>query len=102
MVKARSLIIRYTLPALADLESILHYIALQSPQGARKVQIRIQESIDVLALYPGLGIPTKDPAIRRLTATPYPYLIFYEPLPNEVIIHAIRHGARDPSSMPGS
>jgi plasmid stabilization system protein ParE len=35
-----------------------------------------------------------------MTATPSPYLIFYEVTENEVIIHAIRHGARDPSTMP--
>jgi toxin ParE1/3/4 len=45
---------------------------------------------------------TDDPAIRRLTTTPYPYLIFYEVTETEIIVHAIRHGARDPSGMPGS
>jgi toxin ParE1/3/4 len=45
---------------------------------------------------------TSDPAIRRVTTTPYPYLIFYEATETEIIIHAIRHGARDPSGMPGS
>ena len=37
-----------------------------------------------------------------MTVASYPYLIFYEVTENEVIIHAIRHGARDPSSVPGA
>jgi toxin ParE1/3/4 len=38
--------LRYTLPALADLNSILDYIAAHSPQGAKHVQARIQAIID--------------------------------------------------------
>jgi toxin ParE1/3/4 len=33
--------VRYTLPALADLDKILDYLALRSPQGAARVQARI-------------------------------------------------------------
>lgn len=94
--------VRYTLPALADLNSILDHIAAQSPTGAKRVQARIRALIDFLLLYPHVGVRTDDPAIRRLVTTPYPYLIFYEPTETEIIIHAIRHAARDPSGMPGS
>jgi plasmid stabilization system protein ParE len=45
---------------------------------------------------------TEDPTIRRLATPPYPYLIFYEPADEEIIVHAIRHAARNPSDMPGS
>jgi plasmid stabilization system protein ParE len=45
---------------------------------------------------------TNHPAIRRMTTTPYPYLIFYEVTEGEIIIHAVRHAARDPTGMPGS
>jgi plasmid stabilization system protein ParE len=40
--------LRYTLPALADLNEVLDYIAARSPQGARRVQTRIQAIIDLL------------------------------------------------------
>lgn len=49
-----------------------------------------------------MGKRTEDPTIRRLTAFPYPYLVFYEVTGTEIIIHAVRHGARDPLSMPSS
>ena len=94
--------LRYTLPALADLDQILDYIVSRSPQGARNVQARIRTVIDLLVQYPYVGTPTADPSIRRITTPPYPYLIFYEVAGDEIVIHAVRHGARDPSDMPGS
>jgi toxin ParE1/3/4 len=94
--------LRYTLPALADLESILDYIAARSPQGARRVQARIKAILDLLLVHPRVGARTDDPTIRRVTTTPYPYLVFYEITETEIVVHAIRHGARDPSGMPGS
>jgi toxin ParE1/3/4 len=94
--------IRYTSPALADLEAILGSILSHSPKGAQRVQSRIQAFIDLLADHPFIGARTDDPSIRRASIPPYPYLIFYEVAGNEVVIHAVRHGARDPSSTPGS
>jgi toxin ParE1/3/4 len=57
---------------------------------------------DLLLRYPRAGAVTDDPTIRRVTTTPYPYLIFYEATDAEIIIHAVRHGARDPSENPRS
>lgn len=94
--------LRYTLPALSDLNSILDHIAAASPQGARRVQHRIQSVMDLLQDHPNMGIPTDDPFIRRLSTTPYPYLVFYEVGEGEIIVHAVRHAARNPRSMPGS
>jgi toxin ParE1/3/4 len=94
--------LRYTRPALADLDSILDYIAVRSPQGAQRVHARIGAAIDLLLPQPRIGVATENPTIRRITVTPYPYLIFYEVTTEEIIIHAVRHAARDPSGMPGS
>jgi plasmid stabilization system protein ParE len=58
--------------------------------------------IDLLLTHPRIGVQTDDPTIRRINTAPYPYLIFYEATDDEVIIHAVRHGARGPSSMPGA
>jgi len=94
--------LRFTLPALADLNSILHHIAAHSPHGAKRVQGRIQGIIGLLLSHPDIGIHTDDPTIRRLATPPYPYLVFYEIAETEIITHAVRHVARDPSGMPGS
>ena len=89
--------LRYTLPALADLASILAYVADRSPQGAARIHNRIRAVTELLLRYPEAGAVTDDQTIRRMTTTPYPYLIFYEATDAEIIIHAVRHGARDPS-----
>jgi toxin ParE1/3/4 len=47
--------LRYTLPALADLDSILAYLADASPQGARRVQKRLQHVINLLLVHPKMG-----------------------------------------------
>jgi hypothetical protein len=57
---------------------------------------------DLLLQHPNIRTRTSDPAIRRMTTTPYPYLVFFEAADTEIIIHAVRHAARDPSGMPGS
>jgi plasmid stabilization system protein ParE len=69
---------------------------------AERIHARIRAVIDLLLQYPLAGVATDDPTIRRMTITPYPYLIFYEATNDEIIIHAVRHGARDPSNNPGS
>lgn len=102
MGQTRLVKLRYTLPALADLNSILDYVAAHSPQGARRIQVRIQTIIDLLLIHPHIGTRTDDPVIRRLTTPPYPYVVFYEATEAEIIIHAVRHAARDPSGMPGA
>jgi toxin ParE1/3/4 len=94
--------LRYTAPALADLSAILDYISENSPQGTRRIQMRLQRLIDLLLVHPYIGRRTSDPVIRRMAIMPYPYLVFYEVGEDEIIIHAIRHAARDPSGMPGA
>ena len=94
--------VRYTIPSLADLDSVLSSIRQQSPGGARRVRLRVWTVIDVLSRHPHIGTRTNDPTIRRMTTLPYPYLIFDETRNAEIIIHAVRHAALDPSGMPGA
>lgn len=96
----RHLRLRFTRPALADIRELSGFIKARSPQSARRVSLRLRALIDHLPNDPFIGRPTDDPAIRRLTAWPYPYLIFYEVTEDAVIIHAVRHARRDPASMP--
>jgi toxin ParE1/3/4 len=93
--------LRYTPQGALELEAVLHYIAERSPQGAKKVQIRIQEMINFALRHPHAGTRTRRRGFRRLVAHPYPYLIFYEADEDEIIVHGIRHAVRRPSSMPG-
>jgi plasmid stabilization system protein ParE len=94
--------LRYTLPALADLASVLDFIADRSPQGAARVHARIRAITELLLQHPLAGARTDDSSIRRMPTTPYPYVVFYEVVNDEIIIHAVRHGARDPGGNPRS
>lgn len=94
--------LHYTPRALAELSALLDAIAFDSPAGAHRVQFRVKAVIALLPLHPHIGARTDIPAIRRMTTRPYPYLVFYEATETEIIIHAVRHGARDPSGMPGT
>lgn len=92
--------LRYTPAALAELDNVLDHIEQYSPQGARRVKARIKAIISLLLEHPNAGQRTNLAPIRRIVATPYPYLIFYECRADEVVIIGIRHAARNPESMP--
>ena len=92
--------IRYTSPAAADLEAALAYLASRSPAAARKLVERLDAIELQLQRFPRSGARTRLSWLRRCVMSPLPYLLFYEAADTELIVHAIRHGARDPASMP--
>jgi plasmid stabilization system protein ParE len=92
--------LRYTREALADLDAALEHSAKHWPQVAERVQGRIQTLIHLLLQHPHIGQLTSRRGMRRLIASPYPYLIFYRATEDEIIIHGVRHSARRPSTMP--
>ncbi|WP_245429792.1 type II toxin-antitoxin system RelE/ParE family toxin [Mesorhizobium sp. WSM3859] len=100
MGEARPVKLRYTLAALAELDEVLGDIALQSPKGAKRIQARLHAVINLLLEHPLSGVATDERPMRRIVVRPYPYLIYYEPSADEIVIVGIRHGARDPSTMP--
>lgn len=86
--------LRYTQKAIAELDGILADIEARSPQGALRVQARIQAITKLLLQFPKSGQLTAIPALRRLVATPYPYLIFYQHEIDEIVVVSVRHAAR--------
>lgn len=88
------MIVRYTRRAVRDLERVADYIRAHNPSAAERVRDRIEGLINGLADFPHQGSPTDDAEIRRLVATPFPYLIFYRVKDSAVIILHIRHGRR--------
>jgi toxin ParE1/3/4 len=112
--------LRFTPRALAELDAILHYIGERSPyrrtvaisengrhigerspHGAARVKARLLGLAGFIQSQPYGSRKTSEPGLRRIVAAPYPYLIFYEVKDDEVVIVGVRHGARDPGSMPG-
>jgi plasmid stabilization system protein ParE len=75
---------------------IADYIRDRSPSAAERVRGRIEGLIGALADFPYQRTPTDAPGIRRLVATPLPYLVFYRIKGETVVVLHIRHGRRRP------
>ena len=88
--------IRYTRRAASDLASILAYVEQQSPRGAANVRARLFSVIAALTQQPRMGRLTRKRNVRRVIATPYPYLVFYRATANEIIIDSVQHAVRQP------
>ena len=55
----------------------------------------------LLLRFPKIGKTTKRLGMRRIVVTPFPYLIFYREGRDEIVVHAVRHAARRPSTTLG-
>jgi toxin ParE1/3/4 len=86
--------IRLSRRAFSDLEEIFSYIARDNPVAAAAVVDRVQVSIALLADFPDIGHLTDRADFRVLPAGRYPYLIFYEVASDAIVIHRVRHAAR--------
>jgi plasmid stabilization system protein ParE len=86
--------------AITDIEAILQHLMVESPTGAIAVAARFDEVFRGIEDFPGFGKRTDRKGIRWTNTHPYPYLIFYKTSPSLTEIVAVRHGARNPRSMP--
>jgi addiction module RelE/StbE family toxin len=80
--------------ATEDLDVIVDYIAVDSPNTALIVLDRITRRIAMLADQPMLGRPGRISGTRELVINRTPYLAAYRVIDERVIILSIVHGAR--------
>lgn len=94
--------IKWTEPALMDLEHIRDYIANDSPDNAQHFVERALAATDKLKTFPHIGRPVpEDPDqhdIRELIFQGY--RIFYKTLDHEIQIIAMIHGSRNLRTHP--
>jgi len=88
--------VRFTPRARGDLESILQYIDVRSPLGARSVKRAIQKTIELIGEFPEGGRRAGEQTTRVLPAGRYPYLIYWSIEGGEAWIVHIRHARRRP------
>jgi toxin ParE1/3/4 len=88
--------VRYTPRALGDLENILRYLSEHSPQGMRNVKRAIDNTKDLIGLFPQAGRLSKEAGARVLPVGRYPYLIYWTIEEGEAWIIHIRDGRRKP------
>ncbi len=88
--------VKFTKPALAELDAIFAYIHQRNPIAAGQVVARVREITSQLGRFPDMGHPKYKPGVRMIAVRRYPYLIFYTVANDEVLILSVRHGARRP------
>lgn len=88
--------IRFTLTAARQIEAALDEIASQSPQGASRVRQRLLAVLTMLEIYPDAGRPTTKSGIRRIIVNPFPYLVDYSSIDDDIVVRRFRHTARRP------
>ena len=101
MGEVPSLKLTVTPTALAEIDAILAYVYERSPQGADRIAERLDAFFALLLRNPHLGKRTSKGQVRRIVLPRLPYLVFYEARGATLIVIAVRHAARRPSSMPG-
>jgi addiction module RelE/StbE family toxin len=78
--------------AISDLESIRSYIAEDNLKAARRVAIRIKESVNRLIDFPLSGRSGRVPETRELVIPGTSYIAAYTIHDDEVQIAAVLHG----------
>lgn len=80
--------------AMADLDSVYDYIALDSPGAAFRITEKIEESIERLRDFPEMGRPSRWPDTRELVIPGTHFIILYMIKRRRIIILAVIHAAR--------
>jgi toxin ParE1/3/4 len=69
--------LRVTRRAATQIERALDYIEVESPQDANRMRERFRTLFLLPAQHPRAGQAADLPGVRRLSAGPYPYLVFH-------------------------
>jgi toxin ParE1/3/4 len=88
--------VSYSPQALQQLHKIVVYIRAESPRGAERFGRRVEEIARLISEHPRAGRPANRPRVHVFTLSPFPYLLYYQILPerDEIRIIRVRHGAR--------
>ena len=80
--------------ALEDLEQARRYIAKHDPGAAGRLWGRILNSVERLAMLPGLGRPGRVEGTRELIVPRTPYIVAYTVIGAQVMILSVIHSSR--------
>ena len=79
--------------ALAQFESILDYIAVQNVEAADRIELLIQERVEMLRAFPALGRPGRVEGTRELVPHPN-FIIIYQSDATTIDVIRILHARR--------
>jgi toxin ParE1/3/4 len=80
--------------ALARLQEIRAFVALDKPDAAARLATRIIAVVEALRIHPYLGRVGPKPGIRELVIGGTPYSILYRVRANRLIISTISHAGQ--------
>jgi toxin ParE1/3/4 len=86
----------YAPRALDDIRAIETYIQERNPAAAKRVLEQIKRTIEMLAVFPLVGVVVNEDGDRRIGVARYPYLVFYHQAEGDIFIDHIRHSSRKP------
>ncbi len=86
--------VRFTQPALDDLQGIRDYISKDNPTAASRVVTRLIDRSMALAQAPYQGREVDEPNARVVVVPRFRYFIFYVIEGDEIHITHIRHTSR--------
>ncbi|MDR3750111.1 MAG: type II toxin-antitoxin system RelE/ParE family toxin [Terracidiphilus sp.] len=86
--------VRWTIPAVHQLENIFDYIAEGNPAAAGRTVHRIREAIYCVARMPHAGRIGRVDGTREVTVPGTSYLIAYRIVEESVHVLAVFHGAQ--------
>jgi toxin ParE1/3/4 len=80
--------------ALARLQEIRAYVALDNPDAAERLTTRLVSVVQALIDFPMLGRPGADPETRELVVGGTPYIILYQVKRDRILIRTVWHTAQ--------
>lgn len=86
--------VRWTVPALEQLEQAYHYIAESNPGAAEEISQHVVDTTQMLGKHTGAGRNGRVAGTREFAVPDTPFVIAYSVKDEFVWILAVYHGAR--------
>lgn len=80
--------------ARTRLREIRAFVALDKPDAAERLGLRVVAMVEALKTHPNLGRAGAEPGIRELVIGGTPYIILYRVQGNRVTISTVWHSAQ--------
>ena len=87
--------LRWTTVALDDFAHVVERIRADNPTAAHRVAQTIYRGIELLRTLPNRGRNGRAPNTRELVFPPWPYIVVYEIIEDQVHVLRIRHASQD-------
>ena len=82
-------------PAQADLHALADYYRQIDVELSHRMRLRIERTPALLATFPKLGTLLGSSSIRKLRVLQTPYVLYYRPELDRIVVLRVVHSARD-------